>query len=338
MGASASSVNGHPGHAVQGKALLVACKRSNCYVSGAEWAGSGCEAHLAEALLRKLGFLKHKIRMVANNPKLGKKVLTKKMLLSGLSWLVDGVRNGDHLVLYFSNSANFTEADLSAAIQDVVIDNLPSSATLHAVGDGAHTQNLVYLPHSWHWMNANRGRAWKGLQTFSTNMLNGMQKANSKATIVQFTPVSEIDENSEKVELDEDHRTLFLPGALTICFLYAVETGGLKLDYSGLVDLMVEAGRKIQQGLEDILQHVAEGASSFSPIQNHSILVGELVVQFAVNFEADIVMTVAYRGVSFREVMLVPHRLICDGRWRAGFTAPSISANIHVGASKKVMV
>lgn len=68
-----------------------------------EWTGSGCEAQLAEAFLRKLGFLKHNILMVANNPQNGKRVLTKEMALSGMSWLIDGAKNGDHLVFYFSS-------------------------------------------------------------------------------------------------------------------------------------------------------------------------------------------------------------------------------------------
>ncbi|CAD7695238.1 unnamed protein product [Ostreobium quekettii] len=337
MGGAASTASGSPGPILQGKALLVACKTSNCYVSGSEWAGSGCEAHLAEALLHKLGFLKHKILMVANNPKSGKKVLTKNMLMSGLAWLIDGVKSGDHLVFYFSNSSNFTQADLCSAVKEVLIENIPVGATLHVIGDGAHSRNLMQLPHAWHWTNAKKGKAWKGLQNLSSKMLNGMQKGSVRSPIIQFTPISEVDENSEKLPLDdEDHRTLFLPGALTLCLLYAVETAGLKLDYGDMVDLMVEGARKLQEGLDDVLMHVSESRSSFSPMRHHSILVGELVVQFAANADSDIVMTVAYRGVSFRDIMLIPRRLIVDGTWHAGFTAPSVSANIHISAARRV--
>jgi len=166
--------------------------------------------------------------------------------------------------------------------------------------------------------------------------LNGIHKANTKGTIVQLTPISEVDENSEKVQLDDDdHRTIFLPGALTICLLYAIETDGLRLGYGGLVELMVEGARKLQEGLDDVLLHVLESSSN-SPIRHHSILVGELVVQFAVNCDLDVVMTVAYRGVSFRDVMLIPCRLLTDGTWRAGLTVPSVSASIHISASKRV--
>ncbi|CAD7703186.1 unnamed protein product, partial [Ostreobium quekettii] len=161
--------------------------------------------------------------------------------------------------------------------------------------------------------------------------------ANMKGTIVQLTPISEVDENSEKVQLDDDdHHTIFLPGALTICLLYAIETDGLKLGYGGLVELMVEGARKLQEGLDDVLLHVSESSSSNSPIRHHSILVGELVVQFAVNCDSDVVMTVAYRGVSFRDVMLIPRRLLTDGNWRAGLTAPAVSASIHISHSKRV--
>jgi len=179
MGGTTSSAGGYPGPVLPGKALLVACKTSNCYVSGSEWAGSGCEAHLAAALLPKLGFLKHKIMMVANNPKTGKKVLTKNMLMSGLAWLVDGVKSGDHLVFYFSNSSNFTQADLRSAVKEVLVDGIPPGATLHVVGDGAHSRDIVQLPHTWHWTNARKGKAWKGLQNISSKMLNGIHKCRS---------------------------------------------------------------------------------------------------------------------------------------------------------------
>jgi len=322
----------------------MACKTSNCYISGEEWTGSGCEAQLAEAFLRKLGFLKHNILMVANNPQNGKRVLTKEMALSGMSWLIDGAKNGDHLVFYFSNFSNFTEADLAVAVHEVLIDNLPFGTVLHIIGDGALSGSIVDLPHRCNWSSLKRGVAWKGLQRFSTKMLNGIQKGHSKGTIIQFSPIDELDEYSAKMELEEDdHRRLSLPGALTICFLYAIETGGLKLQYSLLIELMLEASRKLQDGLKDVLLHVSESpkpsrrSSSISPIWNRAILVGELVVQFGVNFSSDIVMTVAYRGVSFKEVLLLPRALAALGNWKAGCTLPDVSSNIHLNMSKKVL-
>lgn len=169
-------------------------------------------------------------------------------------------------------------------------------------------------------------------------------QGHARGTIIQFSPADELDEYSEKMDMeDDDHRRLSLPGALTICFLYAIETGGLKLQYALLIELMVEASRKLQDGLRDVLLHVSESpgpggrSASVSPIWNRAILVGELVVQFGVNVSSDIVMTVAYRGVSFKEVLLLPRALVAVGDWRAGCTVPDISSNIHLNMSKKVL-
>lgn len=76
----------------------------------------------------------------------------------------------------FADFTNFTEADLAVAVNEVLIDNLPSGTVLHIIGDGALSGSIVELPHRCNWSNLKRGVAWKGLQKFSSKMLNGIQK------------------------------------------------------------------------------------------------------------------------------------------------------------------
>ncbi|GMH32713.1 hypothetical protein BSKO_00547 [Bryopsis sp. KO-2023] len=313
------------------KALLVSCKS---LLPKDVWSASCYEILLAQQLLQKFGFCQDRIRCMTNRSSRKVDMLRSDMLKEGIDWLVDGAKPGDHLVFFFANFVSF-QGLLQEALQENLMDRLPPGATLYAIFDGNHSGAVLDLQHALSCSFMGKSRSLGSLK-LGVRAFHGCMKGNGQATVLQIAH-----EFAGFVDLSAIMLpTLHIPGLLTLTFIYAIESCGSRIRLSKLIDLMQESARTLQDSLTELLSIPLpeDEGTCVAPFVIQVLHAGELRVQFGQNKGGDIFMTVAYRGVSFRNRVLLSRETRSVGSWQVGLSLPSVSCNRHRSPSHRILV
>ncbi|KAK9819981.1 hypothetical protein WJX72_004748 [[Myrmecia] bisecta] len=237
---------------------------AGCNYAGTSSALNGCindSKCMVYLLKNRFGFQDEDILLMTDDQADPNLVPTRRNILQGLRWLVQGCQPGDSLFFHYSGhgsqTADYsgderdrknetlcpTDYDTAGMIVDdelneLLINPLPQGVRLHAVIDACHSGTVMDLPYS---CKTQQGRVdWATEYSHPTSAYKG----TAGGLAIQFGAASDDQTAADTAALSGNVAT----GAATFSFIQAIEQRGTAIGYGELLHQMHRTLKSMDKG------------------------------------------------------------------------------------------